>query len=610
LGVKYIFVVIIILLSFYTNAQIVKDTSNFYYKLEKRADKHVFTSMVYDVIFESIDTIETIQPNKFLKKNAVNPFLKYKGKIIRDIHVIVLDPFGYSVNNFYGEKPDYLEKLGNKFHVTTKEHIIKNLLLFKPNEHVDVLAISETERILRLSPYTFDARIYVQKNTDSKSDSIDILVVTQDRWTATASSNFDLTAPNVIVYDKNILGFGHQYEQGFAWNNDRQHLSTSGRYSVFNIKKTYISAAAFYSTVKDDNQFGLSIERLFFSPLAKWAGGISSNKYLRIYNQTYFETRITKSYPINYNTFDIWAAKSFSQAKNKTESINKRISNYIVGARYFKSEYFGRPTFAIDTDRVNRDESLFLINLGYSQRKYYRDRYLFRYGANEDIPQGNVFEIVAGILKKELNTIVYYTGIKYGTGKHFNNFGYLSLSAGYGTFYNSNYLKNGVVNFDVNYFTDLQQLRKWYYRQFVRFKFVEGIDRESYESLNLNGSQMYGFSSNSLNGKSKAILNLEFVLYMPYKFIGFQFAPVLFYSVAGLANNFGSMFSNTFYQAFAVGVLIRNEYLVSSTFEISIGFYPYMPGTADNSFAANPISNYNIKARDYFITKPELVLYK
>jgi hypothetical protein len=70
------------------------------------------------------------------------------------------------------------------------------------------------------------------------------------------------------------------------------------------------------------------------------------------------------------------------------------------------------------------------------------------------------------------------------------------------------------------------------------------------------------------------------------------------------------MFSNTFYQAFAVGVLIRNEYLVSSTFELSIGFYPFMPGTDNNSFAANPISNYNIKARDYFITKPELVLYK
>ena len=100
MGVKYIFVVIIILLSFYAEAQIVKDTSNFYYKLEKRADKHVFTSMVYDVIFESIDTIENIQPNNFLKKNAVNPFLKYKGKIIRDINVIVLDPFGYSVNNF------------------------------------------------------------------------------------------------------------------------------------------------------------------------------------------------------------------------------------------------------------------------------------------------------------------------------------------------------------------------------------------------------------------------------------------------------------------------------------------------------------------------------
>lgn len=594
----------------YANAQVPKDTSNFYYKLEKKANKYTFTSWVYDAIFENIDTIEAIEPNKFIKKNKVNPFWEYKGKIIRDIHIIVLDPFGYSVNNFFGKSPDYLEKLGNKYHVTTKEHIIRNLLLFKPNERIDVLALTETERILRLTPYTFDARIYIQKNTNPKSDSIDILVVTQDRWTATASSNFDLAAPNIIFYDKNILGFGHQYEQGFAWNNGMKHLATSGRYSIFNIKKTYISAAAFYSTVKDNNQFGLSIERLFFSPLTKWAGGVSSSKYLSVYKQIYYQKGITNSYAVDYNTFDFWVAKSFSQAKNKTESFNKRISNYIVGARYFKSEFFNRPTFAIDTNRVNSDESLFLLNLGYSQRKYYRDRYLFRYGANEDIPEGNVFEIVAGTFKKELNILVYYTGVKYGTGKHFNNFGYLSLSAGYGTFYNSNYLKNGVVNFDLNYFTDLQQLRKWYYRQFVRFKFVEGIDRESYESLNLNGAQMYGFSSNSLNGKSKAILNLEFVLYMPYKFIGFQFAPVLFYSVAGLANNFGSMFSNTFYQAFAVGVLIRNEYLVSSTFELSIGFYPYMPGADNNSFVANPISNYNIKARDYFITKPELVLYK
>lgn len=608
--VKYFIFFIILLSVIGVKAQTIKDTSNFYYKLEKKANKHAFTSWIYDVVFEDIDTVEIIEPSKFIKKNTVNPFLKYKGKIIRDINIIVLDPFGYSVNNFYGKSPDFLERLGNKYHTTTKEHIIKNLLLFKINEPVDALAISETERILRLTPYTFDARIYVQKNANPKCDSIDILVVTQDRWTATASSNFDLTAPNVVVYDKNILGFGHQYAQGLAWDNGNQHLATSGRYSVFNIKKTYISAIAFYSTEKNNNQFGLNLERLFFSPLTKWAGGISSNKYLGIYKQTFDKTGITNSYDINYNTYDMWAAKSFSQAKNIKESINKRVSNYIVGARYFNSKYFDRPTFAIDTERVNSNESLFLINLGYSQRKYYRDRYLFRYGANEDIPQGNVFELVAGTLKKELNTLLYYSGIKYGTGKHFNNIGYLSFSAGYGTFYNSNYLKNGVVNVDVNYFTDLQQLRKWYYRQFVRFKFIEGIDRENYESLNLNGLQMYGFNSNSVNGKSKAILNFEFVVYIPYKFIGFQFAPVLFYGVAGIANNFGGMFSNTFYQAFALGVLIRNEYLVSSTFEISIGFYPYMPGSSNNSFITNPISNYDVKARDYFITKPDLVLYK
>lgn len=593
-----------------TIAQIPKDTSNFYYKLEKKANKHDFTSWVYDVVFEDINPNDSIVPTEFKKKKTVNPFLKYKGKIIRKIDIVVLDPFGYSVNDFYGKSPDYIEKLGNKYHITTKEKIIRNLLLFKPNETVEALELSESERLLRLSPYTFDARIYIQKTLAKSSDSIDILVVTQDRWTATATSSFDVTTPDIILTDKNILGFGHQYDQGLAWNTTDQIITTSGRYSIFNIKKTFISAAAFYATTKDHNQVGIGIERLFFSPLTKWAGGLSLIKNNTVYKQYYYDPDITNKYTLNYNTLDFWAAKSFPLTQNKTATIDKRSSNFIIGTRYFKTDYFERPSFTIDTDEVNRYQSLYLASFGFSQRKYYRDRYLFRYGANEDIPQGNVFEIVVGALQKERAELQYYSGIKYGTGKHIYDFGYISFGAGYGTFYNAHYIGTGVVNIESFYFTDLIKKNRWYFRQFARFKLIEGIDRENYESLNINGSQMYGFSSNRLNAKSKMIINLEFVMYAPYKLIGFQFAPVLFYGFAGLSNNFGSMFSNTFYQAFALGVLIRNEYLVSNTFEISIGLYPYMPGYSDYTLKGNPIGSYDIKANDYFITKPDLVSYK
>ncbi len=213
-------------------------------------------------------------------------------------------------------------------------------------------------------------------------------------------------------------------------------------------------------------------------------------------------------------------------------------------------------------------------------------------------------------MKRELNPLWHYSGVKFAVGNHIENLGYISGGVSYGTFYNRTFVGSGVVNLDGFYFSDLIKLDGWFFRQFSRFKLIEGIDRQSYESVNLNGTQMYGFNSTVLSAKSKMILNLEFVMYAPYKWIGFQFAPVLLCGFAGMGKNFGSMFSGHLYQAYAIGVLIRNEYLVSNTFEISIGLYPFMPGSSDYSMKLNPITNYDVRARDYFISKPDMVAYQ
>lgn len=591
-------------------AQEKNDTSNIYYKLQQKSYKHKSTRLVYDMIFENIEVSEKDSAIIETPKKYINPFIKYKGKIVRNINIVVLDPFGYSVNEFYAKQPDYLDRTGNKFHVTTKEKIINNILLFKSNTTLDPLELSESERLLRLSPYIYDARIYVFKYKEKKGDSVDVMVVVQDRWTTLVGSKFDLNSPDINITEKNILGFGHQYTQGVAWNSTDQYVTTYGRYSIFNIQKTFISAALFYSTTKDNKQFGVSFDRPFYSPLAKWAGGISVIKTYTVFQQTDIETGLINKYPLNYNNFDFWGAKSFPLTENKSASIDKRSSNFIVGARYFRTDYLNRPSFNIDSNRFNRNLSLYLINFGFSRRKYYRDRYLFRFGANEDIPEGLSIEVVLGAMKKELTPLWYYSGIKFGTGKHIENIGYLSIGASYGTFYNQTYIGTGVINIDALHFTDLIKLNRWYFRQFSRINFVEGIDRASYEGININGSQMNGFSSAILSAKSKMILNFEFVLYAPYKIIGFQFAPVFLCGFAGLGNNFGYMFSSPIYQAYALGILIRNEYLISNTFQLSIGLYPYMPGNSDYTIKLNPITNYDLKARDYFISKPDLVSYQ
>lgn len=609
---KYIFIVYLLLLTspLFVNSQEIKDSSNFYFRLKQRADKHKVTQWIFDILIEIPDGDSIKGPTLMLKKKTVNPFLKYKGKIVRNISIVVLDPFGYSVNNLYAKHPGYVERVGNNYHIETKERIIRNLLLFKPDKELDPLELSETERILRLTPYIFDARVYVQRYSIKAKDSVDIMVVVQDRWTSTAVSKFDLNAPDIILSEKNLLGFGHQYVQGFAWNPTDQYLTTAGRYSIFNIKKSFISTEVFYSTAKENNRLGVSVDRPFYSPLAKWAGGINFAKNNTVFKQTITETGLINSYPLNYNVFDLWGAKSFPLTENKSAALDKRSSNYILGARYYHKNFTERPSFTIDTTLVNRDEYLYLANYGFTRRKYYSDRYLFRYGANEDIPEGISAELVVGVLKKEITSLLYYSGIKLGAGEHFDNFGYFSAGIAYGTFYNQNFVNSGVIVFDAFYFSDLIKSNLWFFRQFSRLKLVEGISREFHENLNINGAQMYGFSSGELYAKSKIILNFEFVMYAPYKLLGFQFAPVILCGFAGMGTNFVNIFKNTFYQAYAIGVLIRNEYLISNTFQLSIGLYPYMPGNPDFTLKANPITGYNVKARDYFISKPDLVLYE
>src|SRR5688572_20421194 len=112
-------IVCLILVPFLSYSQREKDTTNVYHKLHNKASKHRVTRWVYEAMFEDPAQVENDNPPIPEKNKTANAFVKYKGGIIRSVNIIVLDPFGYSVNNMWSSaNPDYLEKLGNKYHIT------------------------------------------------------------------------------------------------------------------------------------------------------------------------------------------------------------------------------------------------------------------------------------------------------------------------------------------------------------------------------------------------------------------------------------------------------------------------------------------------------------
>jgi hypothetical protein len=74
--------------------QIKKDTSKGYRAIEKYSKKRKFTKFIHKFIFHSVET-QKITKSNFQKTQTKN-YLTFEGKIIRNIEIKTLDPFGYS----------------------------------------------------------------------------------------------------------------------------------------------------------------------------------------------------------------------------------------------------------------------------------------------------------------------------------------------------------------------------------------------------------------------------------------------------------------------------------------------------------------------------------
>jgi hypothetical protein len=214
------------------------------------------------------------------------------------------------------------------------------------------------------------------------------------------------------------------------------------------------------------------------------------------------------------------------------------------------------------------------------------------------------------LLQREDIGIRYYTGFDVSRGKHVQDIGYLSANASYGSFYNKSVANNATLNLGLTYFSDLLRSHKWYYRQFIYFKYVYGVNKPSYDKITLQPDELYGFDKGKLLGSSKMLLNLEGVTYCPYNLIGFKIAPVALFGFGMLKTDEIRLWKSPVYQAYAIGVLIRNENLLTSSFEVTYGLYPNLPNGNNHFYKFNPVVSFKLKVSGFDISEPVTVDYR
>lgn len=567
-----------------------QDSLKVYRQIQSFADKRRFTRWLHDAVFVRVPDSVVAVPKA--DKPQRDPHRKYKGRKIRNVLVYVLDPFGSNADDTLVYDMSSLERAGNAVHRRTRPRIVRDLLLFKEGDKLDPLRLTETERVLRQYPLVNDASVTVLPVQGMKNE-VDVQVIVQDRWSIEGGLSGDQSSAQARVTESNMLGLGQLIEQGFEHDLSRTSPIWTGQHRVYTYGESFVSSAARYRASQERDEAAVSFSRPFFSPLTRWAGSVSSNK-------TWYKPSVDpllifdRPGVVSSTSFDAWAGLSLRSARDSSDAT--RSSRYVLAARYNWTDH-KVPAVIADT-LIHTDTRMALASLQISVRQYATERYLYRFGSTEDVAEGLLLNATTGARWEREGVLRPYTGVS-GTHARYTGRGrYYLATLGFGTFWRNGMLFDARAVATVSGFSELFSVGRWKVRQFAQCTYAKAIAPESSGLLQLAGDQLVRMDPYGWFGDQKLFVRTETVAYAPYNVLGFRFAPVLVIAAGTLAGEQTSLDRSIYRTAFGLGLLVRNERLLSSTFRISFAIYPGLPPELGDFFRYNAVGSLNVRSPD------------
>ncbi|MCZ8090808.1 MAG: hypothetical protein O9282_05310 [Flavobacterium sp.] len=587
---------------------VAKDSAKVYKDIEKFSKKSKFGKFVHRLLFKSTRKSKPSKKASTQRYYLKKAFDKHEGKIIRNINIETLDPFGYSVDNIKDQPEKGIEKFGNALHAKSKKFTIRNILLFKKNEPLDSIIAKESERLIRRQRFVRSV-IIKPLPIENNKDSVDISIRVLDSWSLIPTGSISGSRANFELSERNVFGLGHELSHDFTQRFSDKSNSQNSRYLIRNIKNSFTNVTLNYNESLEKNiSKSIRVERLFFSPLTRLAGGIFlenrafSDSLPNLSNE--FETIRFKN-----ETRDFWFGHAFKLFGGKNEDY--RTTNLVTTIGYKKINYIKTPTLEIDPNRFFANEELYLASIGVNTRKFAEDKYLFNFGIIEDIPFGQVYSITGGFQNKNNQKRAYFGG-RFAYGNYFD-FGYLGINSECGSFFEGRDTRETTFKIEANYFTNLIYFGDWKIRQFIKSSIVIGNNRVPIlkDRVMLGDDDgIQGFNNPLISGIRKATITLQTQTYVPGSWHGFRFSPFYNMTLGMLGNETDKFLNKSLLSKFSIGVLINNDYLVFNSFQISFSFYPKIPFQGTNIFNTNSYKNNDLSLPDYEIGQPTIALFR
>lgn len=531
------------------------------------------------------------------KQMGSQRYNRYNGKIIGNIDIEVLDVFGGTVNDPKRKAKSLLEKAGNFVHIQTHKSIIRNKLLFASNDKLNSLKIADSERLLRQTNFVYDAKIIVKPRAGN--DTVDVIVLSQDVWSITGSANYDPAgnSKSISLQDANFLGLGQQIDNGLTLQKSLPSgFNYTGSYVVNNVYKTQSTAQIYYRYEHGEKKYGAGINREFLTPAMRWVGGVNYNR-----NQIYIIGLDSLRTPLGFNNQDLWLG--YAAKTNHANAYNS--DRVIMMARMLRTYYFERPD--IRHAREYNNNYFYLTSIGYINRKFLKDNYIFRLGRTEDIPEGVLMTVTSGWQTGEGLSRPYFGALSTWS-RYRNNIGYMYASAGIGAFADHLGWDDGSYYAKFLYYTPLMKLGDWKWRSFISARSTHVINSNPDVLINVNRENgLRGLNSGLLSGTNKFVLNYENDFFPDFNFLGFRFGMMFYADMAWISGNDKLFDKTNFYQGYGIGIRIRNEHLIFPMIQVLFGYYPNAGKVNQGEFEFFERTKYFYNFNDFEFLRPSTI---
>ena len=276
----------------------------------------------------------------------------------------------------------------------TKEHVIRQELLFKRGDVYIQDDELESERILRRKPYLGSAEILATR--DPNTNLILIEVEVADLWSFFPALDVPVFSKDkagflVALSDSNVFGSGDsgrlRYEQIREEGEEPRHL-ISGIYRVFRLFDSHWEFDGVYTQKREGISWDASVKRPLYSLQTRWSAEFTASESVDE-RRWYEQGEKTAVFERSSQSESGQIIRSFGDRRRQTQ-----IALWMISERASFNEIERLPSSTANFQ--GRNTKMVGISLGHRKVNFIRTRFLNKMGRVEDIGVGYGYGVSIG----------------------------------------------------------------------------------------------------------------------------------------------------------------------------------------------------------------------